>query len=141
MHKWYLWVAIMLGLVAVPCQAEQVGILTLPKEDYQTIFQPKDENVYVLTFTAKQWCPPCKNFEENILYPLSTKYAAQEKFHFYLVDMTDPKSEDLQFANQLNVDRYPTTIILHNGISEPGQIGYDEKKGSSEIEKKLAPYK
>ena len=140
MKKWYLLVALMLGLASIPCQAAQETISTLLPTEYQTIFQAKDEKVYILTFTA-DWCKPCQDFKKNVLLPLVEKYATQEKFQFYLVNMTKPGEADLQFANQLQVDRYPTLVVLHNGDSTVVQVGYDKEKGSSEIEKMLATYK
>lgn len=139
MQKWYLLAAVALGLLPVPCQALQEGVPVLPEGEYQTILQPEKEGeVYVLTFTAKEWCPPCEKFEENILPSLVAEY---EGVHFYLVDMTKPTEKDWLFAKQLNIDRYPTTVVLRNGIATSAQVGYDKEKGGSEIEKILAPYK
>ena len=141
MRKWYLWVVVLLGLLSVPCQAEQEEIRVLPKEEYQKIFQSKDGDVYVLTFTA-QWCAPCKKFKKEILLPLVAQYAAQEKIYFYLIDMTHPQEEDLQLANQLDVTLYPKTIILNGGVQvyTSGQKGYKKEVGD-EIKETLARYK
>ena len=141
MRKWYLWVAVMLGLLSVPCQAQQKEISNLPQTEYQTIFQGKDENVYILTFTA-EWCKPCQDFKNNILLPLVEKYATQEKFQFYLVDMTNPDEKDMQFANLFDVKLYPKTIILNGGVEvySSGKKGYNKQVGD-EIQETLARYK
>lgn len=91
----------------------------------------------LLEFTGSDWCPPCRQLQQQILStPEFEEYA---KSNFVLVELDYPRSkvqspeiaqQNLTLARRFRIEVFPTVIILSSDGKKLGElIGFDPRSG------------
>ena len=118
-----------------PAAADPQNFVDQWKEDAQAALETakQDNKDLLLLFTGSDWCPPCKQLEEEVLSQQEFQFEASR--HFVLVKLDFPKdtpqadelkAQNNELATRFGVESYPT-VILTDVNSKPYAItGYQE---------------
>ena len=127
MKKWFY--AVLLAVVCfVPTFAEEypvVPFLTTAQYDKMD----KNNQVYILVFTMKYYCPPCRKLEKLLLPHLVASYKGTSNVHIYQMDVRAPgdRQEDADsLVNRFGAVGIPHLLVLHNDTVMFGQLGFSE---------------
>ena len=93
----------------------------------------KEKKDLVMLFTGSDWCPPCKQLEEEVLGRDDFQHEATStlvlvKFDFPQEIRLDAKTvtQNKEYRDKYGVEGYPTVVFTGTGLKPVGITGYQE---------------
>ena len=100
----------------------------------------KEDKAILMDFTGSTWCGPCKALKKNVFDKKEFAELAEKKLVLleldFPLDATKAPLVNQKLAQELNVEGYPTIIVLDKNGKELGRtVGYAGESRSSYLKK------